>query len=184
MKCAWQDLIRILLPWLGTAVDSHKDTLQEIRLRLGQPTELILHKGSVWLQREASAEDLNFCVNTASRYSPWAAQTVAQGFITAPGGHRIGICGDAVIQSEVMTGNRSCGSEFKRLRIDFGPSWQRKNNPFTGLDPKNCGNRNSISGGRARGTVSCWFSERKADGRSDRLSESDRHRNYVENHGA
>lgn len=119
MKCAWQDLIRILLPWLGTAVDSHKDTLQEIRLRLGQPTELILHKGSVWLQREASAEDLNFCVNTASRYSPWAAQTVAQGFITAPGGHRIGICGDAVIQSEVMTGIRQMNSLNIRVARDF-----------------------------------------------------------------
>ena len=119
MKCVWQELIRILPAWLGSEACSYKETLQEIRLRLGQSVELITQRGSYWLHREATEEDLNFCINTASRYSPWAAQTMAQGYITAPGGHRIGICGEAVMHSGTITGIRSPESLNIRIARDF-----------------------------------------------------------------
>ena len=69
--------------------------LAEIRMRIGQPTML------TYLQRQASVgkpittEDLSFVVNTACRYSPWNARSIHQGYLTAPGGHRIGLCGEA-----------------------------------------------------------------------------------------
>ena len=69
--------------------------LTEIRLRIGQPMML------TYLQRQASVgepittEDLSFVVNTACRYSPWNARSIHQGYLTAPGGHRIGLCGEA-----------------------------------------------------------------------------------------
>lgn len=119
MKCAWQELIHIIPPWLGSAAENHRDSLQEIRLRLGQPTEMIHQEGSTWLHREAMEEDLNYCVNTASRYSPWAAQTTSQGYITAPGGHRIGLCGEAVTQQGAMTGIRKISSLNIRIARDF-----------------------------------------------------------------
>ena len=69
--------------------------LAEIRMRIGQPTML------TYLQRQASVgkpittEDLSFVVNTACRYSPWNARSIHQGYLTAPEGHRIGLCGEA-----------------------------------------------------------------------------------------
>ena len=120
MNCAWKELLSILPGWLSRETDRHKDDcLQELRLRLGQPPQLVRKGGSLWLSREVTAEDLNFCVNTASRYSPWAAQSAAQGYITAPGGHRIGLCGEAVVQSGNMTGIRTIRSLCIRIARDF-----------------------------------------------------------------
>ena len=119
MKCAWQELIRILPTWLGVEADNHRESLQEIRLRLGQPTELITWKGNMWLPRMAEENDLKYCMNTASRYSPWAAQSIAKGYLTAYGGHRIGICGDAVIKHGEMTGIRKVESINIRIARDF-----------------------------------------------------------------
>ena len=120
MICAWKELLAILPCWLAQEVDkAHRDSLQELRLRLGQPPQLIRKGGSVWLNRQITADDLNFCMNTASRYSPWAARTVSQGYLTAPGGHRIGLCGDAVIQNGIMTTIRTPRSLCIRVARDF-----------------------------------------------------------------
>lgn len=71
------------------------NTLQEIRLRLGQPGVLICSDGRFQMKCTVTEEDLRFCVNAASRYSPWNAATVRDGYLTAPGGHRIGLCGES-----------------------------------------------------------------------------------------
>lgn len=119
MKCAWQELLSILPPWLAIEANKEQDTLQELRLRLGQPPELVCKKERKWGSRPVVMEDLNFCVNTASRYSPWAAQSSARGYITAPGGHRIGLCGEAVVKEGSMTGIRSTTSLCIRVARDF-----------------------------------------------------------------
>lgn len=120
MKCAWQELLSFLPPWLGREADRQaKENLQEMRLRRGQPPELICGGKEIWLERSVTEEDLRFCVNTASRYSPWAAQTMAQGYLTAPGGHRIGLCGDAVVRDGQMTGMREITSLNIRVARDF-----------------------------------------------------------------
>lgn len=119
MTCAWQELLSILPQWLRPQVDGYRDVLQELRLRAGQPPQLILRAGIQWLSREVRTEDLNFCINTASRYSPWAARSSAMGYITAQGGHRIGLCGDAVMQNDVMTGIRTATSLCIRVARDF-----------------------------------------------------------------
>ena len=120
MRCAWKELLDILPVWLRQSVDRQgRDTLQELRMRRNQPPELITATGSVLLTRVVTGDDLLFCVNTASRYSPWTAGTASQGYITAPGGHRIGLCGEAVIQQGVMTGIRSPTSLCIRVARDF-----------------------------------------------------------------
>ena len=120
MICAWKELLAILPRWLAQEVDMcQRDSLQELRLRLGQPPQLIQKNGSAWLNRQITADDLNFCINTASRYSPWAAQTVSQGYLTAPGGHRIGLCGDAVVQNGTMTTIRTPHSLCIRVARDI-----------------------------------------------------------------
>lgn len=120
MDCAWKELLAILPPWLAAEVDKKgRATMQELRLRLGQPPQLVCKSSDMWLDRIASKDDLSFCVNTASRYSPWAAQSAAQGYITAPGGHRIGLCGDAVMVGHNMTGIRTVRSLCIRVARDF-----------------------------------------------------------------
>lgn len=120
MNCAWKELLSILPLWCRAEVDLlGRDTLQELRLRLGLVPELIRSNGSVRLKRAVTADDLSYIVNTASRYSPWAAATVAQGYITAPGGHRIGLCGQAVVQDGRMTGIRQISALCIRVARDF-----------------------------------------------------------------
>jgi len=120
MICAWNELLSILPAWLAHELDNHcRDTLQELRLRLGMPPQLVQKTTVGWLSRNITAADLNFCINAASRYSPWTAQTAAQGYITVQGGHRIGLCGNAVVRDGVMTGIQTVRSLCIRVARDF-----------------------------------------------------------------
>lgn len=118
--CGWKELISVLPGWLAKEVNIfEKAGLQELRLRLDQPPQLTVLGRSQFLLRKISSEDLNFCVNTATKYSPWAAATIAEGFITAPGGHRIGVCGEAVAQGVHLRGMRTIRSLCIRIAGDF-----------------------------------------------------------------
>ena len=119
MICLWKELLSILPHWLRGQLAPYEGNLQELRMRCGRPPELVLGAGSKWLPGTVSQDDLNYCVNAASRYSPWAAATVSQGYITAPGGHRLGICGEAVMKDGIMTGIRSVHSICIRVARDF-----------------------------------------------------------------
>lgn len=120
MKCAWQAYLNLLPIWMREYVDKQgRETLQEIRLRLNLQPELLTSSGTYWIDRPVTIDDLRFCVNVASRYSPWATGSLALGFITAPGGHRIGICGDAVVNNQAMTGIHSPTSLCIRVARDF-----------------------------------------------------------------
>ncbi len=120
MKCAWQALLDILPLWLREDVDKlGRDTLQEIRLRLNQPPELVLAEKRLILHRVVMIEDLQFCVNVTSRYSPWTSSTISNGYITAPGGHRVGICGNVINSKHQMTGIRSVCSICIRVARDI-----------------------------------------------------------------
>lgn len=106
MKCAWKELLAILPQSMKADVDKRgRETLQELRLRLGKPPELVTRDGSFLLKDTVTDEHLRFVVNVASRYSPWAAETVTSGYLTTPGGHRIGLCGSVVAEE----GNRIKG---------------------------------------------------------------------------
>ena len=132
MRCAWQEYLKLLPVWLRKEVDERcKDNLQELRLRTGQPPILITSSGSTVLDRTAAGEDLSYVINAASQYSPWAASTIGKGYITATGGHRIGICGDAVIHNGVVTGIRTPTSLCVRVARDF-PGIARDTDKFSG----------------------------------------------------
>ena len=45
------------------------------------------------LKSTVTADDLKQCIQFASQYSPWCASTLNRGYITAPGGHRVGVFG-------------------------------------------------------------------------------------------
>lgn len=120
MICAWKQLLNILPPEIRTQVDpAGRETLQELRLRLGFPPEMITADGSIWISGMAGKEELDYVLNAASRYSPWCAGTMAQGYITAPGGHRIGICGDCVARGGTAGGFQTITSLCIRIARDY-----------------------------------------------------------------
>lgn len=120
MMCAWKELLSILPPRLRREVDSlGKESAQELRLRINAPPELVLGGKEIWLRENVTEDDLNYIINTASRYSPWAAATMAQGYLTAPGGHRIGLCGEAICRNGCFEGIRQVRSLCIRIARDF-----------------------------------------------------------------
>ena len=94
MQCSWNAFINLLPNRIRYDVDKHgKDALLEVRLRLGNPPMLVFPDRTITLKTVVNSDDLKNCIHYSSQYSPWAADTLKQGYITAPGGHRIGIFG-------------------------------------------------------------------------------------------
>ncbi len=120
MKCAWRELLDVVPKWIASELELlGPEQLLEIRLRVHSPPELVSRAGSSWLKRTVREEDLRYVVNCASRYSPWAAGTMAQGYLTARGGHRIGLCGEAVVKDGAVAGLREITSLCIRVAKDI-----------------------------------------------------------------
>ena len=120
MNCAWKELLSILPSrWRGEVDRLGCDAAQNIRLRIHAPPELCCRGKTHWLRDTVSREDLNFIINTASRYSPWAATSVSRGYLTAPGGHRIGLCGEAVMKNRAVSSFREISSVCIRVARDI-----------------------------------------------------------------
>ena len=98
MTCAWKELLSVLPMWMRRDADEQgQNAVQELRLRINAPPELVFSEKSCWLERTVSQEDINYTVNAASRYSPWTAASASRGYITIAGGHRIGLCGQKTL---------------------------------------------------------------------------------------
>ncbi len=120
MICAWNELLNILPLHLRQEVDRlGKNAALEIRLRLQKQAYLVFSDKTLPIGRQVCTDDLNFVVNSACKYSPWTAASASSGYITAPGGHRIGICGDVVLKEGNMAGFRSIRSLNIRVARDF-----------------------------------------------------------------
>lgn len=120
MRNGWMQLLNIVPQRYRAAVDTlGRDSLQELRLRMGAPPELVLPSGSRWLDGGVARDEIQWVISAASRYSPWAAATVSKGYITARGGHRIGICGEAVCKNGIVEGIRNPDSLCIRVARDL-----------------------------------------------------------------
>lgn len=120
MICAWEMFLNLLPLWLRPTVDKYgRDALQELRLRMGAPPEMVLNIGSRWGDRAIMEQDISFCINAASKYSPWSASTVMQGYITAAGGHRLGLCGEVVVRDGQVSAFRRVNQICLRVARDF-----------------------------------------------------------------
>lgn len=107
MKCQWDKLLEVLPPKIRRDVDRlGRGSVEELRLRLGRPTELIFPGRRSLMCQVGTQEDLNYVLNAASGFSPWSAGSVTQGYLTVPGGHRIGLCGEWVEQHGQVTAIR------------------------------------------------------------------------------
>lgn len=120
MRCAWQAYLNLLPNRMRQEIDIlGREHLQELRLRIAQSPLLCFQHGNRLLPMTVQKEDINYVINAASEYSPWAARTVAQGYLTGPGGHRIGICGISVNSDGTMRNITQPTSLCIRVARDF-----------------------------------------------------------------
>ena len=82
-----------------------RNDLTEIRLRQGKQASFVLlqqeHPLPVDNHAVVTAEDIAQIVSLATDHSPYAVEhEIAGGFLSLPGGHRIGLCGTAVLEQE------------------------------------------------------------------------------------
>lgn len=119
LNSGWKDFLKILPRHIAQEVDKYRSASpQELRLRLDRQPILITAVKEQILTGRVTADDLCFCVNAATKYSPWASATTVEGFVTAAGGHRIGICGEAVGQGTTFKGLRDYHSLCIRIASD------------------------------------------------------------------
>ena len=90
---------------------------EEIRLRGGMPATVVCGGAELpFTKREVEARDLNMLLETATRASAHTAlEGMRAGFVTLSGGHRLGLCGSAVIKDGVITSFRSISSANLRI---------------------------------------------------------------------
>ena len=110
----WQRLARQL-------PDHQKARAEELRLRAGQPMTVLMPEGEVWLTQEqplprVAQADLEQLCDMVTGYSRYAVtDTLAQGYLTAPGGFRIGLCGTAVVREGESRNLRDLSSACIRI---------------------------------------------------------------------
>ena len=120
MMCAWNDLLEIIPQRMRQDVDCiGRSSLLEFRMRCGSAPELVMTDGSCWLQETCCREDIAYTIQSASRYSPWSMSSVKNGYLTASGGHRIGLCGLTLYQNGTSRGLRDITSVCIRVARDY-----------------------------------------------------------------
>lgn len=71
------------------------DKLQEIRIRIQRPLELIFDSRTTWIEQiRPTKQDGHFIINQLSQFSLYRLEDeLKQGYITIQGGHRVGLAG-------------------------------------------------------------------------------------------
>ncbi len=82
-----------------------RQCLEELRLRLGRPVTMVVQgqERPFPMAAPATAGDIEHVLNLATEHSLYQASTLKDGFITISGGHRIGVCGTAVMKEGAIT---------------------------------------------------------------------------------
>jgi len=120
MRNGWDDLLHLLPKTLVRELEqTNLDGLRELRIRAGNGVELNYGTRQVHRSVLIKKEDISHILNTASGYSPWQAETMAKGYLTVKGGHRIGICGETIVRDGRIQGIRNPESICIRIARDI-----------------------------------------------------------------
>ncbi len=94
---------------------------EEVRLRLGQPPSVVLGGGEILLPAPpVTAAELDGLLERASRCSVHAVvDQIRRGYLTLQGGHRLGLCGTAVVRGGEIQGLRRLSSANLRIARDM-----------------------------------------------------------------
>ena len=95
--------------------------IEEIRLRCGQQVRLQTAAGEKIISHIVTADELVRALNSLIKYSYYAyEEDLAKGFVTIEGGHRVGICGKAVVKN----GQTSLIKEISSMNIRFAKEFK------------------------------------------------------------
>ena len=101
--------------------DAVTGEIEEIRLRCGQHVRLQTANGEKIISHIVTAEELVKILNSLIKYSYYAyEEDLAKGFVTIEGGHRVGICGKAVVKN----GQTSLIKEISSMNIRFAKEFK------------------------------------------------------------
>lgn len=101
--------------------EEKKAVVEEFRLRTGRAMTLLLSEGEEPMsdelrQQTVSQSDIEQLCDTVTEYSRYAAcDTLSQGFLSARGGFRIGLCGTAVLREGKTTNLKDFSSAVIRI---------------------------------------------------------------------
>ena len=114
---AFQEILDVLPGRLQTLDFSD---VQELRLRVGQAPAVLENGREQRLFGLVRPGELDGILQRATSYSAHACQdALRQGYVTLPGGHRVGVCGIVVTRNGEMTGFRTVSSLCIRFARDI-----------------------------------------------------------------
>lgn len=114
---AFQEILDVLPGRLQTLDFSD---VQELRLRVGQAPAVLENGREQRLFGLVRPGELDGILQRATSYSVHACQdALRQGYVTLPGGHRVGVCGIVVTRNGEMTGFRTVSSLCIRFARDI-----------------------------------------------------------------
>ena len=114
---AFQEILDVLPARYRTQDVSN---VKELRLRAGQSPAVVENGAERRLAGLVRQEELSEILQRATQQSAYACtQSLRQGFVTLPGGHRIGVCGSVVTRNGEMTGFRTVSSLCIRFARDI-----------------------------------------------------------------
>ena len=129
LETAWAQIRPYIAERLALALDRLAPSLwqsaQEIRLRAGRELRLVLGGGrDVATGPTVTAQDLEHCLEHLTGHSRYAWEAeMAQGFLTIPGGHRVGIAGSWSVQGQGTWAVRHVsGLNYRIARAVAGPA--------------------------------------------------------------
>lgn len=125
------------------------NSVEEIRLRCGQPVILTGKGAEHILDYRVTARELDKILHNLIQYSYYAYEDdLAKGFITIEGGHRVGICGRAVVKQgqpvllkDISSMNIRFAREIKGCSRQILQSIMKEGRPLNTLivSPPGCG---------------------------------------------
>ena len=109
--------LRYFFGGIRTALEGLNEDVCEIRLRAGQPPAVGCPRGTFFLTADGGTgavsngetagvlrvtpEDIRRTFEAVCRYSLHSfQQSISRGYVTVPGGHRVGLCGTAVLSAD------------------------------------------------------------------------------------
>lgn len=127
-----------------------RQNIEEIRVYRGKEVQLFADGKRISLTGKTSSQDVNNLLNNLMKFSYYAyEEDIAKGFITIDGGHRVGICGKAVVGGghvslirDVSSLNIRCSREVlgcsdRLIKYAVGPCGELRN--LLVVSPPACG---------------------------------------------